>query len=49
MIEEIQKELDQLKAEVTEIKTLLLDIQKTLNSNLMHTQGLYGKIDDIKR
>ena len=47
---DIKQEVLELRKEVAELKEILLDIQKTLKSNLMHTQGLYGAIaDSIKR
>lgn len=49
MEQEIKNEIDSLRKEVAELKVLLLAIQKQLNTTLMHTQGLYGKIDDIKK
>jgi archaellum component FlaC len=47
--EELKNEILELKTQVAELKTILSEIQKDLKTTLMHTQGLYGKIDDIKR
>ena len=42
-------DIETLRKEVAELKKLLEEIKKDLNTTLMHTQGLYGKIDDLKR
>lgn len=47
--EELRQEVKALRNEIVELKEILADIQKTVKSNLMHTQGLYGAIDTIKK
>jgi hypothetical protein len=43
---ETKQEVLELRKEVAELKKILLDIQATLKTNLIHTQGLYGTITD---
>lgn len=43
-----EKEIKELKKEVSELKVLVEEVLKIVKADLSHTQGLYGKIDEIK-